>query len=50
MAPLAYSVFRLLRASTAEHYHQVSSWLKGIMLAGVGYSFLAWYIMTYTIH
>ncbi|NLI23611.1 MAG: UbiA family prenyltransferase [Bacteroidales bacterium] len=50
MAPLAFAVFRLLRASTAEQYHQVSSWLKGIMLAGVGYSFLAWYIMTYTIH
>lgn len=50
MAPLAYAVFRLLHASNAEQYHHVSSWFKGIMLAGVGYSFLAWYIMTYTIY
>lgn len=50
LAPLAFVVFRLLHASSAEQYHRVSAWLKGIMLAGVGYSFLAYYIMTYTIH
>lgn len=50
LAPLAFTIFKLFRASDPEQYHRVSSWLKGIMLAGVGYAFLAWYIMTYTIH
>jgi len=50
LAPLAFTIFKLFRASDPEQYPRVSSWLKGIMLAGVGYAFLAWYIMTYTIH
>lgn len=50
LAPLAFIIFRLLKATAPEHYHSVSSWLKGVMLAGVAYSFLAWYIMTFVIH
>ncbi|MFN8206224.1 MAG: geranylgeranylglycerol-phosphate geranylgeranyltransferase [Bacteroidales bacterium] len=45
--PLAASVYLLHRASDQKHYHRVSSILKLVMLSGVMYSLLAWYIFTF---
>jgi 4-hydroxybenzoate polyprenyltransferase len=45
--PLAASVYLLHKASEQKHYHTVSSLLKIVMLSGVMYSILAWYIFTY---
>jgi 4-hydroxybenzoate polyprenyltransferase len=45
--PLAASVYLLHKASEQKHYHRISSLLKIIMLSGVMYSIVAWYIFTY---
>jgi 4-hydroxybenzoate polyprenyltransferase len=45
--PMLLSLYLLHRAKTQLQYHRVSTLLKGIMLAGVLYSIIAWYILSY---
>ena len=50
VVPLLLLVYFIHKARTSAQYHQVSNWLKIIMVAGISYGFIFYYIIAVTFH
>lgn len=47
--PISFSIYKIYKAKTVAHYRFVAGFLKFIMLFGILYSVLVWYIINYSL-
>ena len=50
VVPLLLLVYFIHKAGTPAEYHQISNWLKIIMVAGISYGFIFYYIIAVAFH